>query len=86
MKNNINTGMIMDGVSQTVEQKQAKETLNEAVGLNQEQIMEAMARYKAAHTPKIKEYKIGRNEPCPCGSGLKFKKCCIDKPEYNKYV
>lgn len=23
--------------------------------------------------------KIGRNEPCPCGSGLKYKKCC-DKP------
>ncbi|MCD5452255.1 YecA family protein [Lactobacillus delbrueckii] len=23
--------------------------------------------------------KIGRNEPCPCGSGLKYKKCCIDK-------
>lgn len=21
--------------------------------------------------------KIGRNDPCPCGSGLKFKKCCI---------
>ena len=21
----------------------------------------------------------GRNEPCPCGSGLKYKKCCIDK-------
>ncbi len=21
--------------------------------------------------------KVGRNEPCPCGSGLKFKKCCI---------
>ena len=20
--------------------------------------------------------KLGRNEPCPCGSGLKFKKCC----------
>jgi len=20
--------------------------------------------------------KIGRNEPCPCGSGKKFKKCC----------
>ena len=24
---------------------------------------------------------IGRNDPCPCGSGKKFKKCCIDKPE-----
>ena len=23
--------------------------------------------------------KIGRNEPCPCGSGLKYKKCCILK-------
>jgi uncharacterized protein YecA (UPF0149 family) len=22
---------------------------------------------------------IGRNTPCPCGSGLKFKKCCIGK-------
>jgi uncharacterized protein len=22
---------------------------------------------------------VGRNDPCPCGSGLKFKKCCIDK-------
>jgi hypothetical protein len=24
--------------------------------------------------------KVGRNELCPCGSGLKFKKCCLDKP------
>lgn len=23
--------------------------------------------------------KIGRNTTCPCGSGLKFKKCCIDR-------
>lgn len=22
---------------------------------------------------------VGRNDPCPCGSGKKFKKCCIDK-------
>lgn len=24
--------------------------------------------------------KVGRNDPCPCGSGLKYKKCCINKP------
>ncbi|HEY3839977.1 MAG TPA: SEC-C metal-binding domain-containing protein [Bryobacteraceae bacterium] len=24
--------------------------------------------------------KVGRNEPCPCGSGQKFKRCCIDRP------
>ncbi len=23
--------------------------------------------------------KIGRNDPCPCGSGKKYKKCCIDQ-------
>jgi uncharacterized protein YecA (UPF0149 family) len=23
--------------------------------------------------------KIGRNDPCPCGSGKKFKKCCLEK-------
>lgn len=25
--------------------------------------------------------KIGRNDPCPCGSGKKYKKCCIDKKD-----
>lgn len=24
----------------------------------------------------VKEEKIGRNDPCPCGSGKKYKKCC----------
>ncbi|MHC4495951.1 MAG: SPASM domain-containing protein [Planctomycetota bacterium] len=24
-------------------------------------------------------HKPGRNAPCPCGSGLKYKKCCMDK-------
>lgn len=25
--------------------------------------------------------KVGRNDPCPCGSGLKYKKCCLAKGE-----
>ena len=32
---------------------------------------QASARRAAASTPKI-----GRNDPCPCGSGKKYKKCC----------
>jgi methionyl aminopeptidase len=28
---------------------------------------------------KTKNVKVGRNDPCPCGSGLKYKKCCLDK-------
>ena len=28
--------------------------------------------------PFVSEVKIGRNDPCPCGSGRKYKKCCIN--------
>lgn len=28
------------------------------------------------HAPQPKVAKAGRNDPCPCGSGQKFKKCC----------
>jgi uncharacterized protein YecA (UPF0149 family) len=27
----------------------------------------------------VKRTRIGRNTSCPCGSGRKFKKCCIDR-------
>ena len=27
-------------------------------------------------TTVVKDSKIGRNDPCPCGSGKKYKKCC----------
>ena len=31
----------------------------------------------------MKKRKVGRNSPCPCGSGKKFKKCCYDKASEN---
>ncbi len=30
----------------------------------------------AAAVTQLKSQKVGRNEPCPCGSGKKYKKCC----------
>ena len=30
----------------------------------------------ADKSPVVKEKTVGRNEPCPCGSGKKFKHCC----------
>ncbi len=30
---------------------------------------------------KMKTAKVGRNDPCPCGSGLKYKKCCLSSSE-----
>jgi SEC-C motif-containing protein len=29
-----------------------------------------------SHDPIVRGPKTGRNDPCPCGSGKKFKKCC----------
>ena len=27
----------------------------------------------------VNDKKVGRNEPCPCGSGRKYKQCCLNK-------
>ncbi len=32
-------------------------------------------------TPRRKSPKIGRNAPCPCGSGRNSKKCCLNKEQ-----
>ncbi len=33
---------------------------------------------------KTKSVKVGRNDPCPCGSGRKFKKCCLGKDQQDE--
>jgi len=30
--------------------------------------------------------KTGRNDPCPCGSGKKYKKCCLETDEQNSFA
>lgn len=37
------------------------------------------AEVEAAGGAVFHRTRIGRNSPCPCGSGIKFKKCCIGK-------
>ena len=42
----------------------------------------APARPAAKATPALRTAtgeKVGRNDPCPCGSGKKYKKCCYLK-------
>jgi hypothetical protein len=41
-----------------------------------EQQKQFYSEQKKSHTIVRNENKIGRNEPCPCGSGKKYKKCC----------
>lgn len=44
--------------------------------LSKERREELYKAQKMSTTVVNKERKIGRNEPCPCGSGKKYKKCC----------
>ena len=40
--------------------------------------MRQFAPMKIPPTPlQLRTGLVGRNDPCPCGSGLKFKKCCL---------
>ena len=32
---------------------------------------------RIVHGDKLLEEKLGRNDPCPCGSGKRFKTCCL---------
>jgi preprotein translocase subunit SecA len=44
---------------------------------SQPRLAERSLRPTASTAPiKIAGKKIGRNDPCPCGSGRKYKKCC----------
>ncbi|MDN5352141.1 MAG: hypothetical protein PWQ12_1061 [Clostridiales bacterium] len=46
--------------------------------LSPEQQKEIKRAYSDSTTVRI-EHKVGRNDPCPCGSGKKYKKCCLGK-------
>ncbi len=39
----------------------------------------AATKSEVKKQPVRKEKKAGPNDPCPCGSGLKYKKCCMQK-------
>lgn len=64
------------------------EDTNEKVRIFSQAIskLKLMERINAVHDEMVEEgfvqtkwVKIKRNDECPCSSGLKFKKCCIDK-------
>lgn len=44
--------------------------------LGEEKMVEIAKKYKQSKTVRRAEPKVGRNDPCPCGSGKKYKHCC----------
>ena len=44
--------------------------------LGEEEMVRIAKEYKQSKTVRRATPKIGRNDPCPCGSGKKYKHCC----------
>ena len=55
-----------------------------AISNDQMKRFEAMAKaWQEAHTQKVRKFdKVGRNDPCPCGSSKKYKNCCLSSGKY----
>ncbi|MFQ5501329.1 MAG: SEC-C metal-binding domain-containing protein, partial [Phycisphaerae bacterium] len=50
-----------------------------AASADQQAAMQAQGAEKKIETIRREQPKVGRNQPCPCGSGKKFKQCCGKK-------
>jgi len=78
-----------DFVSNTLVETSARHDDASAAGANQQQSemsqeqSEAIDRsgggQQAIETIRNRDDKVGRNDPCPCGSGKKYKSCCLRK-------
>lgn len=66
------------------------ETIALKAGITREQLFQmrddllSQAERKRVELTDVKSDKIGRNESCPCGSGKKYKHCCLEKHEAAK--
>jgi uncharacterized protein YecA (UPF0149 family) len=47
-----------------------------AMAERQRAAAQAPQGYREVKQIKLEHPKVGRNDPCPCGSGKKYKKCC----------
>jgi SEC-C motif-containing protein/HEAT repeat protein len=66
--------------------EQGTEQVGPAKALLLAKVPELVERYgdpegllQPARLPQSRGPKVGRNDPCPCGSGRKYKRCCLGK-------
>lgn len=91
---NVKTGTIMDGINNELEEiTDSETTLDSNNSLNKLDVssldaatIKRLIDYQN-RKPSVREYKkIGRNDKCPCGSGKKYKKCCLNTGKYENLV
>ncbi|MCW3099834.1 MAG: hypothetical protein JWL77_5452 [Chthonomonadaceae bacterium] len=76
-KNPIIVRVATDAKGQYVAQECTKHGWHYIIGLEPDKPEDISDLEKALNPPEpFHALKIGRNEPCPCGSGRKYKQCC----------
>ena len=63
----------LDGINDTI---MMVYNLEEWKAIFDEETRKALYKEQKASTTIVKEAKVYPNDPCPCGSGKKYKKCC----------
>ncbi len=76
---------IEDAIRQVIQGGNPEEIARD-IGLDPQQLLalsDSFAKQTFQDTPlgDAAKRKTGRNQPCPCGSGKKYKKCCLRKHE-----
>lgn len=81
-KRNSEDFILMDCTNWTDELREHYEKANEVIGFFKSDML--IQKKRVTEFPiinksnNLEQVKLGRNSPCPCGSGKKYKKCCID--------
>ncbi|RLB85396.1 MAG: hypothetical protein DRH26_18335 [Deltaproteobacteria bacterium] len=66
-----------DGMAKYVAETCTKHGWHYIIGFEPDKPEDISDLEKLLNPPQLlKSDKIGRNDPCPCGSGKKYKKCC----------
>ena len=69
--------MLLSGVYSLDDEEEVAEDELEQMRDSLPELVFAIRDFWLAEAEKPKAPKIGRNDPCPCGSGKKFKQCCL---------
>ncbi len=80
--------MMFDGMINAIREETVRRLYTFRLRTNEEVRRQQVAKItgtgdsdKTVKKQPVKKVKIGANDPCPCGSGKKYKQCCRDKDE-----
>lgn len=80
----LNESNVVDLTNTTDEQAAEQMKQFEDSVITGDQLAKIRALYNRRPKQLVRKHaKIGRNEPCPCGSGKKFKNCCMKTGEFD---